>query len=145
VRGDVLNIYILLNLICRLLRPHPSGLSSKGYNSVIRAFIYILKRVLYSAVSCVRLYINIRVKVGQKVHVIRRYVSATIYITLPRLYKGKAILRALIQRLIIIFNYSLLLKSIRELKYIFFITHIEYKDVIGVIRAVQYIIGNDIV
>jgi len=96
VRGDVLSIYILFNLICRLLRPHPSGLSFKGYSGVIGAFIYIFKCVFYSAVSRAGLYINMRVKAGQKVHVVRRYVSTAIYIALPKLYEGRAVLWALV-------------------------------------------------
>ena len=64
MRGNIPSIYILLNLIYRLLRPRPSGLGFKGYNSVIRAFIYILKYILYNAVSYIGLYINMRVKVG---------------------------------------------------------------------------------
>jgi hypothetical protein len=103
---------------------------------VIKAFIYILKRVLYNAVSCIGLYINICVKAGQKVHIIKCYVSTAIYIALPRLYKGRAIPQALIQRLIIIFNYSFLLKGVRELKPTFSITYIGRRGVIGAIRAI---------
>jgi len=89
--GNILGVYILLNLIYRLLWPRPSGLNSKGYSGVIRVFIYIFKYILYSAVSCVGLYINIYIKTSQKVRVIRCHVSAAIYIALFKLYKGKAV------------------------------------------------------
>ena len=143
--GDILGIYILLNLIYKLLRSRPNSLGFKSYNSVIRAFIYVLKYILYSAVSHVGLYINIRVKMGRKVRVIRRHVSAAIYIALPKLYKSKTIPQALIQQLIIISSHSLLLKGIRELKPIFFITYIGHKGIIGAVKAIQYIIGNNII
>jgi hypothetical protein len=103
---------------------------------VIRAFIYVLKRVLYSVVSRVGLYINMRVKAGRKVRVIRRYISTAIYIALPRLYKGRAVPRALIQRLIIISNYSLVLEGVRELKLVLSIIYIGRRGVIGTARAV---------
>ena len=143
--GDVPGVYILLNLIHRLLRPCFGGLGFKNYNGVIGAFIYILKCVFYSAVSHVGLYINMRVKAGQKVRFIRRYVFIAIYIALPKLYKNKAILQALIQQFIIIFNHSLLLKDIKELKPIFSIMYIGRRGIIGAAKTIQYIIGNDII
>ena len=134
--GNVLGIYILLNLIYKLLPPSPSRLGSQSYSGVIGAFINILKYILYSVVSYVRLYVNIRV--------IKCYVSTTIYIALARLYKGRAVPQALIQRLIIISNYSLILEGVREQKFIFFIIYIGRKGIIGTIRAVQHIISNNI-
>jgi len=64
MRGNIPGVYVLLNLIYRLLRPHPSGLGFKGYSGIIKAFIYIFKCVLYSAISRIGFYTNIRVKVG---------------------------------------------------------------------------------
>ena len=54
----------------------------------------------------------------------------------PRLYKNRAVPRALIQWLVVISNYSLLLEGIRKLKPIFFIMYIGHRSVIGAVRAV---------
>ena len=103
---------------------------------MVRALIHILIDILNGAVAGTGLYVDVRVKTGREVRIIRCHITVAVRIALPRLRKSATVIRTFIPRLTVITNDSLLLKVLGEPKPTPAITYARSGGIIITARAV---------